>query len=142
MALHVEPSPARGKMQFGVDPQRAMAPMARHPCPWANGMVWPTFNQGEVQFYLNGEADGTATLATTSLYVSRSHPDRKRQRQYFRGDIDEVGMWSRHERDRNQALQLDSESALTRPSGCELFSIQTRRTEPHSLGLDWTLNAA
>ena len=118
------------KMQFEVDPSTGAGPYGSTPLPvgqWSH--VAMTFDQGEVRFYFNGEADGTATLATTSL----AHVSAPIQivsangNSFFQGDIDEVGMWSRAlNATEIQALQLDSESEVDPvPSGCELFSIQT-----------------
>ena len=88
-----------------------------------------TFDQGEVQFYFNGEADGMATLATTSLahVFAPIQIGSANGNSFFQGDIDEVGIWSRAlEATEIQALHLDGESAVDpTPSGCELFSIQT-----------------
>ena len=118
------------KMQFEVDPSTGAGPYGSTPLPvgqWSH--VAMTFDQGEVQFYLNGEADGTATLATTSLaHVSAPiQIGSANGNSFFQGDIDEVGMWSRAlNATEIQALQLDSESEVDPvPSGCELFSIQT-----------------
>ena len=118
------------KMQFGVDPSSGTGPYGSTPLPvgqWSH--VAMTFDQGEVQFYLNGEADGTATLATTTLaHVSAPiQIGSANGNSFFQGDIDEVGIWSRAlDATEIQALQLDGESAVDPvPSGCELFSIQT-----------------
>lgn len=120
------------KMQFQVDPSGSNGPYGSTPLTvgeWSH--VAMVFDQGQVSFYHNGVADGSATIANNSLahVLAPIQVGSANGNSFFHGDIDDVGIWS-------EALSAEQIQALSDggasqgdpseevASGCGLFSIQ------------------
>ena len=86
------------RMQFHVEPSSADGPYSSTPLntgEWAH--IAMTFEQGTVQFYLNGEVDGLANVSTTSLshVLAAIQVGSANGNSFFHGDIDDIGIWNR-----------------------------------------------
>ena len=120
------------KMQFQVDPSGSNGPYGSTPLTvgeWSH--VAMVFDEGQVSFYHNGVADGSATIANNSLahVLAPIQIGSANGNSFFHGDLDDIGIWS-------QALSPEQIQGLSDgsvpqsdpieevESGCELFSIQ------------------
>ena len=120
------------KMQFQVDPSGPNGPYGSTPLTvgeWSH--VAMVFNEGQVSFYHNGVADGSATIANNSLahVLAPIQIGSANGNSFFHGDLDDIGIWS-------QALSPEQIQGLSDGSvppsdpiedmeqGCELFNIQ------------------
>jgi len=85
------------KMQFQVDPSGSNGPYGSTPLTvgeWSH--VAMVFDQGQVAFYHNGVADGSATIANNSLahVLAPIQIGSANGNSFFHGDLDDVGIWS------------------------------------------------
>ena len=82
------------KMQFQVDPSGPYGSTSLTVGEWSHVAV--VFNQGQVSFYHNGVADGSAAIASTSLahVMAPIQIGSANGNSFFHGDIDDVGIWS------------------------------------------------
>ena len=85
------------KMQFQVDPSGSTGPYGSTPLTvgdWSH--VAMVYDQGQVSFYHNGVADGSATIANNSLahVTAPIQIGSANGNSFFYGDLDDIGIWS------------------------------------------------